>query len=451
MDNLEMTIKKTEENYAGFPDKVKPANRAKYDDFKIHLLDKAINTNDTDTCYSVLKQYVNYFYDKHFRVEYSSKPDSVVIPIDLSKINKLSANPTSHAVTGIWKDNKDTKIAIVQYGTNTFKALKVSSTNDTFPQGFVYFTLTDKGDIFSASLYNRKINIDIPAQKIGSLLKIWNMQLWVKEGTELTPLESEELESWKDDKNGLMFKKINNDFTYLKIPTFENNDEKISRIVTENDSIIKSTRFLIIDLRGNGGGSSGWTSLIPYIATAPIHQGGSYLRISKENSNRKMSDLDAFVNNPIPEGYKKYFPPETLKAYREAYRELSITKKQFLYMPSVSFPLDSILPIPEKVALVFDELAGSSTEFFINLSKQSDKVFTYGHNSVGMMDYVGMSIPTKLPFEGFMLYIPPEKSSWTDTRPIDRIGFSPHVKLKDQQEEWIERIMLDLPHRKLLK
>jgi len=446
-ENLEMTIKKVEENYAGFPDKITLLTQKEYGEFKERLLTVAVNTNDSGACYTLLKEYVNYFYDKHFRIEYNSRPDSIIIPIEVSKIKELSENPDEHSLEGIWKDIKGTKIAIVKHGTNTYKALKVSSGTDMYPEGFVYFTLTGQEDSFSAVLYNRKINIDIPVQKIGNFLKIWNMQLWVRDRAELTPMESQELQSWKENNNGLIFKKINADFSYLKIPTFENNDDKISKLVSENDSVIKNTPFLIIDLRDNGGGSTGWVNLIPYIATSSIDQGGSYLRISKENSAKKISDLDAFVNHPIPDGYKKYFPQETLDAYRKAYHEISKTKNQFLYMPSVVFPLDSVLPMPKKVAIIFDELAGSSTEFFINLSKQSDKVVTYGQNSVGMMDYVGVSTPSRLPFDGFMLYIPIEKSSWTDNSPIDRTGFSPQVRLGDPQEVWINQILKDLPKK----
>src|SRR5690606_35946529 len=97
---------------------------------------------------------------------------------------------------------------------------------------------------------------------------------------------------------------------------------QIQNIVAENDSIIRNTKYLIIDLTGNGGGSSGWVSLIPYIATNQINQGGTYVRVSKENVPKKIPDLEMFVNNPIPEGYEKYFPEKTLNEYRTAYLEL---------------------------------------------------------------------------------------------------------------------------------
>jgi len=62
-----------------------------------------------------------------------------------------------------------------------------------------------------------------------------------------------------------------------------------------------------------------------------------------------------------------------------------------------------------------------------------------------MMDYEGMSTPTKLLYDKFILTIPIVKSSWTDKQPIDQSDFQPDVLLKIPQEEWIQFVMKDLP------
>jgi len=444
LDNLQEAILKTEENYAGFPDKIKPANKTPYDQLKNNLKIKAIDTDTPLDCYLLLKEYVNFFYDKHFRIEYNAEIDSSVIS-DIDRMDSRLGQTGDHSIEGIWRDVNNTEISIIRHGENTYKAVKRSSENDHFPKGFVYFTLTKNRNDFSTKLYNRNINIDIPAKKTGNLLRIWNFQLWAKTGAALSKDETEELESWRGNNNGLLFKKLNADFSYLKIPTFENNEGAIHQLVTESDSAIKNTKYLIIDLRGNGGGSSGWVSLIPYLATNQIDQGETYLRVSKENVSKKLQDLDAFANHPIPEDYKKYFPEEILNRYKETYRELPETTETFYPLPSVSFPLDSVLTRPAKVAILVDEFGGSSTEYFFYLARQSKKVITYGRPTIGMMDYAGMSNPTKLPFDAFHLYIPIEKSVWTDENPIDKTGFTPQIIINGEQENWIDYVMEDLP------
>ncbi|HEY8920003.1 MAG TPA: hypothetical protein VIM87_26375, partial [Chitinophaga sp.] len=94
-----------------------------------------------------------------------------------------------------------------------------------------------------------------------------------------------------------------------------------------------------------------------------------------------------------------------------------------------------------------DGFCGSSTEYFIALSHQSKKVTTYGSNTIGMMDYEGMSNPTPLPYNKFILTIPITKSSWTDTKPIDQTGFTPDVPIRLPENRWIDFIVDDLPKR----
>ncbi|MBW8684366.1 hypothetical protein K1Y79_08475 [Chitinophaga sp. B61] len=116
----------------------------------------------------------------------------------------------------------------------------------------------------------------------------------------------------------------------------------------------------------------------------------------------------------------------------------------FYPIPAVSFPLDSVTKQPEKVAVVVNNFCGSSTEYFISLTNQSQKVITYGSPTIGIMDYEGMSNPTILPYDKFILTIPITKSSWTDTKPIDQTGFAPDVLLTLPENKWIDFVLDDL-------
>jgi C-terminal processing protease CtpA/Prc len=263
----------------------------------------------------------------------------------------------------------------------------------------------------------------------------------------MTNEEVLELATWKNHNNGLAFRKINPEVAYLKIPTFYNNDDRIGQLVASNDSIIRNTKYLIVDLSGNSGGNTGWIYVLPYFMTNPIIQQSSLLRVTPDNIKLKLADLEPFVKNPIGEEYKKYFPDSVLNAYKKAYEELPTTKELFYPIPAVVFPLDSISKKPEKIALVMDNFCGSASEYFFYLSKQSKKTISYGTNTIGMMDYEGMSSPTHLPFDKFILTIPIAKSSWTDTKPIDQTGFKPDVSIDLPQSKWIDFIIKDLQSR----
>ena len=435
LDNLNKTILETEANYAGYPAIV----NAGYKKLVATLHSKAASVTDPKKCYYLIREYVRFFKDKHFIISYSNAND-----FD-SVVTSYRDKPIA-PIEGIWRNADSTiPIAIQRTANGTFEAIKYKSSADTFPEGFVYFTLTPSGDQFVVKKYDAFLSTDIPAKQTGNLLRIWNHEVWGKVSPQkMTAVETEELFTWKNSNNGLVFKKISPAVSYLKIPSFYNNDSKVQQLVASSDSIIKNTRYLIIDLRGNGGGSTGWVNFMPYLMTSPIVQQPSQLRVTPDNIKHKLPELEYFVKNPISAEYEKYFPVEVLNTYKKAYTELPTTTAPFYPLPAVTFPLDSITKQPERVAIIVDNFCGSSSEYFMFLSRQSRKVTTYGTNTMGMMDYEGMSNPTPLPYSKFVLTIPIAKSSWTDKHPIDQTGFAPNVHIRLPENKWIDFIVKDL-------
>lgn len=448
-DNLNKIISKTEENYAGFPVKINNNTKPKYTELINSIKKKALNETNPKTCFYLLKEYIRFFKDKHFILSYANQDDYDYEIKNLSEDDfKTSiAKKKLSTIEGIWINADSTlKLAIQKSKKNVYEAIVIQTQDPKIPLGLVYVKLTPNKQGFIAKEYNSFITTDVPAKQKGNLLQIWNFSMFGKiYPNELSNSEKEELKTWKGSNKGLNFQKLSTKTAYLKIPTFKNNDDKIQQLVTKNDSIIKTCKNLIVDLSGNAGGNTGWVSFLPFFMTNPIFQYDTYLRVTPENIKFKLADLEPFVLNPIPKEYEKYFPSEIIASYKKAYQELPNTKKDFYPIPGVTFPLDSIIAKPKKIALIVDDLSGSSTEYFFFISKQSKKTTTYGINTVGMMDYEGMSYPTPLPYDKYILTIPIVKSSWTDKKPIDQTGFKPDILLdKIEQKNWIKFILKDL-------
>lgn len=452
LENLQKLVAKTEENYAGFPVKVNAATLPQYRQLKDSLEKVARNETNPKNCYYLLKNYVRFFKDKHFILSYANPDDydSEIIEYSESYFREKLAKKQLAGVEGIWINaDSSLKLAIQRFPGNIFKAIVLQAKDSAIPRGLVYLTLTPSKNGFIAREFNSFLTTDIPAKQKGNLLQIWNQSLFGKVyPTGLSESEMRELGTWLNNNNGLDFQQLSPKTAYLKIPTFLSNDEKIIRLISENDAVIRSCENLIVDLTGNGGGNTGWVSMLPYFMTNPIVQKSNFLRVSPENVKAKLNDLEPFVANPIPDEYKKYFPEEVVLAYKKAYRELAGTKEIFYPIPGVVFPLDSILPKPGRIALVVDDFTGSSAEYFFFLSGQSKKTITYGINTIGMMDYEGMSNPTALPYNHYFLTIPIVKLNWTDKKPIDQTGFQPDVLLnKIDRVKWIEHIRKELEDR----
>lgn len=449
LENLKVLKSKTEENYAGFPAKVNNKTQNSYNQLTQKLLKNAATVDDPKTCFYLLKEYVRYFKDKHFVLKYYNENDfdtKKVVYDDKYFKNAISKNNLT-AIEGIWINTDTTlRIAIQKISNTTYNGIVIESKLKGIPKGLIYLTLIKQKKIYRIKEYNSFITTDVPAKQIGNLLRIWNHDLFGKiYPNKMTESEQEELNSWKNNNNGLFFKKLSAQTAYLRIPSFINNDDKIQQLVAVSDSIIKNTPYLILDLTANGGGNAGWVSVLPYFMTNPIIQYETYLRVTPDNVKSKIADLEPFVVNPIPVEYQKYFPNEVLEKYKTAYKELHTTQKTFYPIPSVSFPLDSVLKYPLKIAVIVDDFCGSSAEYFFSLLKQSKKAVTYGIPTIGMMDYEGMSNPTPMPYEKYILTIPITKSSWTDNKPIDQTGFKPTKVLNNiPQKGWINYIQNDL-------
>ncbi len=448
-ENLQKLAAKTQENYAGFPAKVNPKTQDKYNKLLQKLQKEAAVISQPKACYYLLKSYIRFFEDKHFILAYNNENDFDNEQISLTETEFKNAYNAKKAapIEGVWVNPEGTlKLAIKKTADKTFKAIVLESADKKLQAGLVYCVFTQTKNGFIAKEFDSFISTDSPARLRGNLLQIWNSSMFGRQFPQtMTATECRELDTWRNNNKGLDFKKLSDKTAYLKVTTFQANDDKIQALVAANDSIIRATDNLIVDLTGNGGGNTGWVAFLPYFLTNPVVQYSSFVRVTPENVALKLKDLEFFVLNPIPAEYEKYFPAEVLAAYKRAYAELPTTTQAFYPVPGVTFPLDTLLPKPKRIALLVDDLCGSSTEYFFSLSKQSTKTTTYGTNTIGMMDYEGMSVPTALPYGKYILTIPIVKSSWTDTAPIDKTGFTPDVSLKHLPiHDWVPYVQKQL-------
>lgn len=448
LENLNVTIQKTEQNYAGFQTKVNNKTRPAYVALVKKLRNQATSETSAKKCFYVISEYIRFFKDKHFGFNYLNGEDAAEELVSVSR--KQFDVPELDPVEGVWTSpDSSVQLAIKKSSKDVFKAIVLETNRKDLKHGLVYFTLTRHAKGFSLKQYNVFTSTERYAKQRGNLLQLWGFELWGKVyPTSMTAPEKKELSLWRNNNNGLDFQQVDDQTVMLKIPTFMNNDNRIEALVSKNDARIRQTENLIVDLRGNGGGNTGWIYFLPYFMTNPVAQGNSLLRISEDNVKMKMAEIEPVVKNPVPDEMKKYFTDNYMTALRKTYEELPVTKKTFYETPGVTIPLDSVTKYPKKIALVVDDLCGSSAEYFFYLSRQSKKTTTYGVNTVGMMDYEGMSVPTPLPLKQFYLTIPISKSVWTDTRPIDQTGFTPQVKVNLPQEQWIRFIAKDLRERK---
>lgn len=444
-NNLDTIIRKTEINYAGFPANTDGKKRLRYDLLVKSVRQRATGITSPVKCFDILKDYVSYFQDRHFDLSYAlDSSDRKYAPI-IEKDFRSTLQGKRASVEGIWINPDSTiRIAVRRSSQGHYEGIVLESNDKKIPAGLIYFTLNKTPEGYTFVRYDY-LTINYPATHDEGLLRLWNMELWGKVYPEqMSQQERSELATWKNYNFGLAFRQLDENTAYLKLPTF-GRDDLVQKLISQNDSAIRRSPYLIVDLRGNGGGNTGWAYLLPYFMTQPIDQGVSYLRVSDDNSRRMLKEMEPLIKNPVPAGMEKYYTPAFMEQYRKAYQNISNSTSGFCAVPAISIPLDETPAKPGKIALIFDNFCGSSTEYFFQLSKQSHKIKRYGIPTLGMMDYAGMPQATPLPFKGYHLAIPDTKSSWTDTAPINHTGFKPENDLsKVPKQEWIEYTRKDL-------
>jgi hypothetical protein len=172
-------------------------------------LEKTKQEINPKACFGILKQYVRFFKDKHFSFSYREKSanDSVVLSIPKSFVNKFNL------WEGVWiNEDSTTKIAIVNTAPNVYKALKLEG-KDSYPKGFVYFTLVKKNQHWYAELFDTFMSNDIPVSTKGNLLFIWNFNIWARIAPQKASMEEvKELSTWRNHQQGVHFESLNKDF-----------------------------------------------------------------------------------------------------------------------------------------------------------------------------------------------------------------------------------------------
>ena len=440
-ENLTALIKETETNYAGFPSKT-AVNKAGYTNLKQTLLVKSKAVARYKTCFDILAAYVQFFKDKHFYITYYDVTDIDSVVVHPKSNTYFQQASLKKGFEGTWVNpDKNLTIGIEKKGNN-YIGYKLEGTADAYPAGFVYFTLFAKNGKWYALDYNNRTSTSTPVKLYGNLLQFWDFNCWARaDSTLLTKKEKKDFAQWKGFDKPVYFEQLNAQTGYLKIGTFSNTDAKIAQVAAENDAAIRKSEKLIIDLRGNSGGSTGWVSILPYIQTNDIYQPLASLRITRSNVAKKLPEIEPFAKGPVPDEYKKYFPESILRLYQIAFDTLQKMQTGFYQIPGAFFPNDQPANSIKKVILLVDEFCGSSTEYFLQLSKQSKKTIIAGTNTFGMMDYEGMSNGTDLPYSKFSVHIPITKSNWTDTAPIDAGGIQPKNRVPAGTVDWIKWAM----------
>jgi hypothetical protein len=229
-----------------------------------------------------------------------------------------------------------------------------------------------------------------------------------------------------DRREELQLTELNRETLVLRVPTFAPSlTEPLNRLLTTHERDLRAHRYLIIDLRGNGGGADYvFHGLIPYLYTRPIELPGADFRASTENAQHVRAFLQ---RGEVPEEVRNAL--RSIAELMEASPDTMIPG-----VPNQTIELPEVLSTPERVVILTDRACVSSAEQFLLIAKQSDKVILMGQNTRGCLDYSNLR-EIELPSGRYVLRLPMSRSRRLPDHGVDGHGIDPDVRISELEAD----------------
>jgi hypothetical protein len=209
----------------------------------------------------------------------------------------------------------------------------------------------------------------------------------------------------------------------IAVPSFETAfKDKVAKLVKDHRSEIIKHPNLIIDVRGNGGGSDYvYQPLLPFIRSNRVHQFGVDFLATPENA--KSTDTTA---KKVAATCPECAAPITAMAKRlqDAPAGTFVSAG-----PDQDYDPSDVTRNPQRVAILIDRRCGSSCEQFALDARRHFKVKLFGRPTFGSLDYSNLR-PTDLPSGKRRIWRATSRSRRLPELPIDGIGVQPDLLLK---------------------
>ena len=450
--NFDELANQTEINYLGYHQKIKSNTKEviKYESFKKSLKAQSLNAK-IENCIQLLQKYTSYFKDGHLSIFERPKYDENELRsfqagirkysiIEQQAVSYFDKNKNSlDPIEGIWfADANAYRLAIIRNPSKAdeFLAVVLNSTNPSWKAGFVKCTFVKNATHGYAANYHlgnfAPANYQAEVHK-NCLVNIGALTYWGKSYPN-TDRDQETI----NKSNPILptITRIDSDNMLISIPSFLVEYPYMDSLIRARKEEITTTKNLLIDIRGNGGGNAVYMPLIGLYYTKPS-PGGQGLALSSPNTIEYYKLLAS---------YSKKIPGDTTtNLYERVVKDMEKQPGQIVKGPL--WPVatrDTIYPFPKNVCILADRICASAAESFILHSKeQSDRVTTFGENTCGMIDYVSTtSIKLLCAKQNYFAYYP---TSTLHTRiPSDGYnvtGIPPDIRIKGEVKDKVQFVI----------
>lgn len=431
-------LKKTiEENDAGFQSVILEKGVDFYNFHNNSFAGKIKAETDLMKCSELLKSWLKFFRKEHlylFPVIENKQTDFPKHEINIENFKKDLKTKEYDFIDGIWETGSYEVVILKE--NQQMLGVVLNTTNPNWEKGQIKFILDEnlnKGTFFLGDNAHSPKNIEKIEYLTKGILILDNFYLKRKYPEYNF---SEEETSFLADMTTTepIFKQIGQNTNYLRIPSFAyDKKDEIKELIRKHFDDLTNTENLIIDLRGNGGGSDeSFFPLISLIYTNPVVSMGIE-RLSSEINNKSFKEELDFTQ----------MSKDDADWYKEKLSELENNIGKFIDTEGVKFRTnmrDTVYEKPANVSVIIDKYCASSTEEFLLMARQSKKVKLFGHPTSGALDVSNLNEIIS-PTNDFRLYYGMTKSIRENYK-IDDTGIQPDFYLHKYiyKHQWVEYV-----------
>jgi len=387
---------KIEEDYAGFRLEVKGEQRKAYDALADSLAREAATTSG-DACFFVLNRFVTWFRNPHLFVFQYTQLDTAETTRRARAVRHVTLTERQarsyftrqgdrlDPIEGIWYDGDGLQLAVVPDSASPGRFMAVVLTPDTtlWRAGDVRATVERRGeDRYLVNLSARNFALQhLDATIYKEVMLQLGPGMWGRSfpGPDtrglVDPVDAHRPTIVRDDNTMI-----------VSVPSHDPRLAPVlDSLVLTNDAALRSADRLIVDLRGNEGGSS-WTthSLLPFVQS----------RLERES--RYGGDTTVMLSTPDQIAYvhRGGFGPDTTPFVKGLIQRLESSPGEFVRfsVDEGSEAADTTFPGPSRVALITDGGTVSAGEVLVLDALRSSRARVFGQPTAGALDYPSVNI-----------------------------------------------------------
>lgn len=398
--SLDLLDAKVRLDYAGYLLEIRGARKASYDSMFQATSNRAAGL-DPDRCLDLLRGYLAWFADPHLFLYQTARLDTAesrrrhetvaTLPFDTVAYKRALEDRSAHRdpLEGIWSDGR-LRTAIVPDGDphdGRFVAVILTPDSTNWP----LFAMRARFRRLEAGVY--RVDLSLPnyacrrseaALYRNDLLR-FSPGIWGREAPDsaLTPGQLDPRDPHRPTV------RVHDGTVIVAMPSHDPAyRQAFDSLIRANTETLRHAERLIVDLRGNEGGSAGTSDpIVPFIVSDGqlppplLHQADALMLAS--------TDQIAYA--------QRAFGSPSSDFVRGLVARMTSAPGRLvpLYDPAKAPEEEGIPPAilgPRKVAVVIDRGTVSAAEVILLYAKQSARVRVYGEPSEGALDYQSINI-----------------------------------------------------------